>query len=329
MKENKGPLSRRGFVKTSALGLAGISVTTLAEVTALASQASQAGDRVRSSPGASGATDKLVITISPSGRAANLPAQPDMGVPKLHADAALEGINAGAAIAHLRGTDLQGGPRRPDLDNWGEATSLIRSRCDAVVNYGGSAMPPNVRKTLLALKPDAISVLAGHHFTGMLVLLENARQYALDAMEAGVLPEVEIFHSGDIANLNLLVKEGLFRPPYQVTLFFNYSPYYGVPPSLPELQSRLALLPPGTQWTVCTRGPRQLEMAAYAIMYGGHVRTGLENNVELAGGQPAKSQGECVEQIVQLARALGREIATPQDAKRMLALPRKPEKPNA
>lgn len=211
----------------------------------------------------------------------------------------------------------------------GEITNLVRSRCDAIVNYGGSGMPPKDRKTLLALKPDAISVLVGHHFGGMPVPMENARQTALDAMEAGVLPEVEIFHSGDIANLNLLVKEGLFHPPYEVTLFFNYAPYYGVPPSLLELQSRLALLPPGTNWTVCTRGPRQLEMAAYAIMWGGHVRTGLENNIEVAPGQPAKSQGECVEQIVQLARALGREIATPQDARRILGLPRKPERPNA
>ena len=68
-------------------------------------------------------------------------------------------------------------------------------------------------------------------------------------------------------------------------------------------------------------------MAAYAITLGGHVRTGLENDVELAPGRPATSQGECVEQIVRLAQALGRKVATPQEAREMLGLPRKPEKP--
>jgi 3-keto-5-aminohexanoate cleavage enzyme len=146
-------------------------------------------------------------------------------------------------------------------------------------------------------------------------------------MEAGVLPEVEIFHSGDIANLNVHVNSGLLRPPYHVTLFFNYSTYYGVQPSVLELQAWLAQLPPGTHWTVQTKGPKQLEMAAYAIMWGGHVRTGLENGVELAPGRPATTQGECVEQMVRLARTLGREVATPQETRHMLGLPRKPEKP--
>lgn len=330
MEEDKQQpnLSRRDFVKTAAVGLGGMSAAAVTGVGAQPAEAVQISDRLPPAAEGVGAIDKLVITLAPSGRAPNLPSQPDMRIPKLHADAALEGFNAGASIVHVRGTQLTGDQRGPDLDNWREVTSLVRSRCDMVINYGSSAMVPSVRKRLLALKPDAGSVLVGHHYGGLPIPAENARQSVLDHLEAGVLPEVEIFHSGDIANLNVLVKAGLLRPPYQVTLFFNYASYYGVPPSLLELQSRLALLPPNTHWTVQTRGPRQLEMAAYAIMWGGHVRTGLENGVELAPGRPATSQGECVEQIVRLARDLGREVATPQEARKMLGLPRKPEKPN-
>ncbi len=277
--------------------------------------------------------DKLVITISPSGRAANLPSQPDMRVPKLHADAVVESFNAGASIVHLRGTRVTENPeipigwREPALDNWREVTSLIRSRCDIVINYGSAAMELSVRKPLLALKPEAGSFLIGHYPGGMLVPVEFQQQSARNHLEAGVLPEVEIGHSGEIGNLNLLVKAGLLHPPYCVTLFFNFFASLSAPPTLLELQSRLALLPPNTHWTVCVRGPAELEMAAYAIILGGHVRTGLEHNIEIAPGRPASSQGEVVERIVRLAHDLGREVATPQEARKMLGLPRKPEKP--
>jgi 3-keto-5-aminohexanoate cleavage enzyme len=332
MKENqKNPsLSRRDFVKTAAVGLGGVSTTVLAGVGAPPVEAAQTGDRLPPSAEGGGVSDKLVITVSPSGRAENLPSQADMRVPKLHADAAVEGFNAGASIVHLRGNRLTQDPkipqgqRGPELENWREVTSLVRSRCDIVINYGSSAMEPSVRKPLLPLKPDAGSFLVGHHYGGMAVPVEDQRQSALDHLEAGVLPEVEIFHSGDLANLNALIATGLLRPPYCVTLFFNYTHYYAVPASMLELQSRLALLPPNTHWTVCVKGARHLEMAAYAIALGGHVRTGLENNVELAPGRPATSQGTCVERIVRLAQDLGREVATPQEAREMLGLPRRP-----
>jgi 3-keto-5-aminohexanoate cleavage enzyme len=277
--------------------------------------------------------NKLIITVSPSGAAPNLTSQPDMKNPKRQADAILEGFNAGASIAHIRGTDQftndpYSQPHKPDLDNWREVTSLVRSRCNIVVNFGLSAMNPNIRKPLLALKPESGSCLVGHHYSGMAVPVEFQHQSALDHLEAGVLPEVEIFHTGDMANLNTLIKTGVLRPPYVTTLFFEYGHYYAVPATVPQLLNQLALLPPNSHWTVCVTWPRHLEMAAHAIALGGHVRTGLENEVELAPGRFAKSQGECVERIVQLAQNLGRKVATPQEAREILGLPRKPERRN-
>lgn len=73
------------------------------------------------------------------------------------------------------------------------------------------------------------------------------------------------------------------------------------------------------------RGAKHLDIAAAAISMGGHVRTGLENDMELSPGRPARTQRECVERIAQLARSMGRDIASPEDARRQLALPRKPE----
>lgn len=332
-------LSRRDFVRTAAAGLGGISAAALggASVPPAAAQTGDAPLPTGNKPRIGGLHDKLVITLSPSGRASkDLPTQGDMRDPKQHADAAVEGFNAGAGIVHLRGQNLpsdpypQGGPRpssRPDLKNWGELTTLVRSRCNIVVNFGSAGMNPANRKNLLTLKPEAGSVLVSHHYLGLNVPEENIRQSLIDHMEAGVLPEVEIFHTGELANLNRMVDAGLIKPPFCVTIFFNWNPYHGVQPSLTQLQARLELLPPNTHWTMCAKGVGHLEMSALAISLGGHVRTGLEMNVQLANGRMARTQGECVERMVQLARALGRDVATPAEARQQLGLPRKPEKP--
>lgn len=322
--ETSPNVSRRDFVKTTALGVGGVGTAAWAGMgapVAAAAQEQPATERA-------GTHEKIAITVSPSGRS-SLPGSPqtDTRDTNAHAAAALEGINAGAAIVHVRGGNIPGGGG-PNLDRWRQLTELIRSKSNAIVNYGSSAMSPPVRKTLLTLKPDAGSVLVGHHFGGTSMSFENQQQYLIDHLAAGVLPEIELFHSGDVANMNRLIETGLLRPPYCVTVFLNYNAYYRVPPTVQQLEAMLALLPTNTHWTLNVKGEKQFEMAAYAISRGGHVRTGLENNVEVAG-RPAKSNAECVERIVQIARSLGREIASPADARQALALPRTPEIVNA
>ncbi len=332
--ERHSNLSRRDFVRRAAIGVGGLGAGIAAGGPAPAGAALSA-QSPRPSASAGTAHEKLCITVSPSGQGRLAPAPPGPRTIAQHAAAALEGRNAGAAIVHLRGDRVTQDPkvpqglRGPNMEHWRQLTEAVRSQSDIVINFGSSAMEPSVRKPLLALKPEAGSFLVGHHYGGMAVPRENQRQYAVDHLEAGVLPEVEIFHTGDLANLNALIGTGLLRPPYCVTLFLEYErDYYRVPATLLQLQSMLELLPPNTHWTLCTRGPKHLEMAAHAIALGGHVRTGLENDVELAPGRPARTQGECVERIAQLARSLGRDVATPAEARRMLGLPRTPARAN-
>jgi 3-keto-5-aminohexanoate cleavage enzyme len=202
---------------------------------------------------------------------------------------------------------------------------MVRSRSDVIINYGSAAMIPSVRKELLTLRPDAGSVLVGHHYGGLPMPFEAQKESIINHAAAGVLPEIEVFHGGDAANLLRLVDAGLLRPPYCVTIFMNYNAYYRVPPTPTQLEAMLELMPPGTHWTVCVDGEKHLDMAAYAMARGGHVRTGLENSFELSPGRPPKTQAECVERIVQMARAMGREIASPKEARQALGIPRKPE----
>jgi len=326
--------SRREFVGTAAIGLGGLGAAGLTGVGTV--DAASQGARPPAAP--AGGDERLVITLSPSGQSTLLPrsSQYEAGDVQAHAAAALDGIGAGAAIVHLRGAskNVGRGPgpsllNQPDLENWRQLTEAVRAKSKAIINYGASAMTPPVRKELLALKPEAGSFLVGHHYGGMTVPVEAQRQYATDYLAAGVLPEVEVFHSGDVANFLALVETGLLRPPYCVTVFLNYSPYYKVPATPLQLEATVAMLPPKTHWTVCVRGPKHLDMAAAAIAAGGHVRTGLENDVELSPGRPARTQGECVERIVQLARSLGREVGSPEDARRQLGLPRQREVVNS
>jgi 3-keto-5-aminohexanoate cleavage enzyme len=321
--------SRRAFVRSAAVGLSGLGITARPGV----ETADAAAQGATPPAGQADPREKLVITLSPSGQSTLLPrsSQTQDSDVNTHAAAALDGINAGAAIVHLRGAsrNVAQGPgmvlNEPDLTNWQQLTEAVRSKSNVIINYGASAMTPPVRKTLLTLKPEAGSFLVGHHYGGLPVPSEAQRQYAIDYLSAGVLPEVEVFHTGDVANLLALVETGLLRAPYCVTVFLNYSRYYQVPPTPLQLEAMVAMLPPRTHWTVCVRGSKHLDIAALAIAKGGHVRTGLENDVELSPGRPARTQAECVERILQLARSMGREIASPDDARQLLAVPRKPE----
>src|SRR5687768_3497765 len=103
-KMEKPDVSRRDFLK--AAGIGGISTTALAGVGALPAEALQ----TLHLPGQSGTGEKLVITLAPSGRAPNLPQQSENRTNQQHADAALEGVKAGASIVHLRGGQAAGGP---------------------------------------------------------------------------------------------------------------------------------------------------------------------------------------------------------------------------
>lgn len=79
-------------------------------------------------------------------------------------------------------------------------------------------------------------------------------------------------------------------------------------------------IPEGSTWTVAGVGRNQFPMAALAIVMGGHVRVGFEDNVFIDKGVLAKSNGELVERVVRMAKELGREIATPAEARRILGL---------
>jgi 3-keto-5-aminohexanoate cleavage enzyme len=138
--------------------------------------------------------------------------------------------------------------------------------------------------------------------------------------QAGTKPEMEVFEPGMIANALLLLDKGLVTPP----LHFDF--VLGSRGSLPATPKNLLFLsesiPAGSTWTVAAIGRWQLPMAALAIVMGGHVRVGLEDNIYYRKGELATNE-QLVARVARLAAELERPLATPDEARQILGLARR------
>lgn len=143
------------------------------------------------------------------------------------------------------------------------------------------------------------------------------RAMARRFQELGVKPELEVFQAGDILLANQLHAEGLFSDP---PLFqFVLGAKWAAPATTNSMLYMRDLLPPGAHWAGFGIARQQMPMVAQAIVLGGHVRVGLEDNIYLSKGEFATNV-ELVERAVTLIRYLGEEPATPAEARRMLGL---------
>jgi 3-keto-5-aminohexanoate cleavage enzyme len=144
--------------------------------------------------------------------------------------------------------------------------------------------------------------------------------FARRMKELGVRPEIEVFEAGMIQNALNLVKKGLLDSP----LHFDF--VMGVPGGITGYLRDLIYLsetvPPGSTWTVAGIGRFELPLAVAAIILGGHVRVGFEDNIYYRKDVLAESNAQLVERVKRIALELGREIATPAEARRILHISR-------
>jgi len=134
-----------------------------------------------------------------------------------------------------------------------------------------------------------------------------------------VKPELEVYDTGMINTAKTLVKERKLKEPLhiQFVLFGGFSCMSPTPKTLIYCAENI---PENWTWSVCAPGRFEMEMGALAIMIGGHVRVGMEDNIYLEKGVLAKSNAELVAKVVRIAKELGREIATPNEARQILGL---------
>jgi uncharacterized protein (DUF849 family) len=275
-------------------------------------------------------------------RSAHVPVTPEQ-----IADAALEAARAGAAVAHIHVRDPETGQGSRDVALYRRAVELIRAAdVDVVVNLtsgmggdlvlGGpeSPLPPNeagtdmvgaherlahVRELLpemCTLDCGTMNFAAGGDYV-MTNTPETLRAMAREVQELGVRPELEVFDTGQMVMVKDLIAEGLIDDPVLIQLCMGIR--YGAPDDPGTLLNLVNLLPPGAIFSAFAIGRLQLPYVAMAVLAGGNVRVGLEDNLYLGPGEKA-TNGQLVERARTILRAMNVRVLGPAEVRDRLGL---------
>ena len=259
-------------------------------------------------------------TFPEAAKAPNLPLTPDAIVAE-----AVAAWRAGAAVVHLHAREADGTPTQ-DVEAFRMLVDGIRAEgCDAIINLscgtaGGRAVRDE-RLQPLTLRPEMASFDSGTINFGERIFegdLPFLRRMAAAFAENGVRPELECFDTGHVGLALQLRDEGLLQDPLIVQFVLGV-PGTGVPATVQMVEHLRSLLPADALWSVCAIGRAQLPLNAYCILAGGHVRTGLEDNLWFRAGERA-SNARLVERVVRLAHELDRPVASPDEARTLLGV---------
>lgn len=285
-----------------------------------------------------------ILTCAVTGNHTTREHHPDLPVtPAEIATACLDAGRAGAAIVHIHVRDPVTGAPSMELAHYREVVERIRAadplliinlttgpggrfvpgeENPAIAGPGTTLLPPERRvEHVEALRPDICSLDLNTMFFGTSVVINTPRNVRLMAgriRAAGVLPELEVFDSGDIQLAGDLLTDGTLAAPalFQVVLGVRY----GFPATPGTVAFARTLLPQDCQWAAFGIGRQQFPMLAQAFLLGGHLRVGLEDNVYLERGVLAPDNAALVARAVQIVRLLGGGIASAAEARAMLGL---------
>lgn len=254
--------------------------------------------------------------------------------PKEIAEEAKRAADEGAAVVHIHARTPEGGPDW-SVETFRDIVSEVRARTDVLVNLstGALGVPAEERVAhIRELRPEIGALNMG----SMNYAIYSQRtktfyhdhvfanpfkdiQFFLETMNAaGVRPELECFDTGHIANSAPLIDMGVLRPPFQFSLIMGV--LGGIPGTTRHLVNQVDTLPQDSNWQVIGIGLKQWPLAAAAVSMGGNVRVGLEDNFYVEEGRMAKSNGDLVAKAARLVRDLGREPASPAQARELLRL---------
>jgi 3-keto-5-aminohexanoate cleavage enzyme len=269
--------------------------------------------------------EKLIITVAPTGAFTTRQHTPYVPLtPKEIANSVYEAWQEGAAIAHIHVRDQDGNPTL-DLDTYREVVERIQEKCDIIINLttaGGLDLTDEEdRLRVCDLRPEIASFDAGSMNFGSKVFVNSPQfleRLAIKMKENHVKPEIEIFDIGMIHNTLQIAKKGYIEPP------FHFQFVLGIQGGMPATPKNLLFLtesiPEGSTWSAIGASKDQLAINTMSILLGGHVRVGMEDTIYYRKGELAITNAQFVERIVNLSRTLGREIATPNEAREILGL---------
>lgn len=285
----------------------------------------------------------VILTCALTGNITRPEMTPHLPItPEQIATSALEAEAAGAAIVHIHVRHDDGRPSM-ELAHYAEVVERIRAAGSQLIlnlttGPGGRFVPdeadPRIAgpgTTLLpplervghvpALRPEIATLDLNTMNSGDQVVMNTPRNVRIMAdaiLAAGVKPEIEIFNPGDLVLARALLADPRFgpRPMFSFVLGINY----GWPASIEAIQLGLSMLPPGALWSAFGVSRHSFPMVAAAVLMGGHVRVGMEDNIYLEKGVLARSNAELCARASRIVTDLGARIASPAAARDILGL---------
>ncbi len=299
-------------------------------------------------------SEKIIISCAVTGSIHTPSMSPHMPVTAEQiAQSAIEAAEAGAAIVHLHARDPEDGRPVHTPEDFEPFLRVIKQASDVVVNITTGAspyMPVEFRvKPARVWRPEVASLNMGSMNFGLFPMLNRYREfqhaweremleashdlvfrnsfkdirYALETLNAtGTRYEFECYDTAHLHNLHYFWKEGLVEGPLFIQTCFGLLGGIGAHPEEVLHMKRTAdrLFGENYRWSVLAAGQAQMRVAAQAAAMGGHVRVGLEDNLWLGRGELAQSNAAQVSRVRQIVEGLGREVATPAEARAILQL---------
>ncbi|MGD9569955.1 MAG: 3-keto-5-aminohexanoate cleavage protein [Sedimentibacter sp.] len=291
----------------------------------------------------------LIISCAITGGAHGKETNPNLPVTiEEQVQSAYEAYNAGASLIHIHTRDPKNNYRTmdPNWESYAEVNARIREKCpDVIINntyIGGRVIDNelNVSEpmcTSAPALPEVASLDLGTWSTLMKMPLKQedgtvknvtisntyllnhpeAEKHARILFEKGIKTECEMYSINDFKYINFLISLGLIESPYWIQLLLGGN---GVQPNIDFMQLAANMLPAESLLSIIGVGPCQTPIITAAMILGHHVRVGLEDSVYFDAGELAKSNAQLVERAVNIAKEIGRPVATPAQAREMMGL---------
>ncbi|WP_132059827.1 BKACE family enzyme [Halorussus amylolyticus] len=271
--------------------------------------------------------EPVIITAALTGGVHGKEANPNIPeTPEEIGRAAADAEAAGASVVHLHARKPNG-ERAFSTERFQAITDEVRARTDDIIvqhSTGGTGAPLEVRRQPLRTDPapemasldmgplNRYDHLTSENTRGMVDSLHD------EMVERGIKPELEVFNDGHLNETHQLLDRRSLADPVYATLIFGSGTLTRPRPR--NFLNAIDNLPEGARFNTLAFGRHQLPFAAMGMLFGGHVRVGLEDNVYYRRGELAESNAQLVERVADLASLLGREVATTREAREILGL---------
>jgi len=254
--------------------------------------------------------------------------------PEEIAEEAAAAREAGAAVAHIHARTDDGAPTF-STETYRAIHDAVRERTDILVNFSTGAIDTPVAERIdyvEQVQPDVAALNMGsmnyakysesrEDFVFDMVFqnpFHEIRDLLVAMNDAGVTPELECFDTGHVGNVRPLRQEGVLGDAPHFSLVMGV--LGGIPATVENLAHQVRQLPDGASWQVIGISRDQWPLVAAALSMGGNVRVGLEDNFYTPDGKMAESNADLVAAAVEMARDVGREPATPDEAREILGV---------